>query len=171
MTVGELANAWKKRVTPRCFNAPIARDTPVMHAMEPNRHLLRLSVMATKNDSRTASKVQQGEGGIAAPVTGADGLTEVSSRSGAVTVTCTAAGLPVRMRLSSAAVRRTPTALAREILALCQLARTSAGLQARSELSGQGVTDEALSLLGLPSRQELVAAEAAADASANRGRR
>lgn len=135
-----------------------------MQPMEPNCLPLRLSLMATKN-------VQPKSPSVAAPVTGPDGLTEVSSRSGAVAVTCTAAGLPVRMHLTASAVRRKPEALAREILSLCQLAGTAAGVRTRAELGGQGVDDDALNLLGLPSRKELVAAEAAADASAARSRR
>lgn len=93
------------------------------------------------------------------------GLTTVASRSGAISVTCTAAGLPVGMTISSRAMRRSPAALAREIMALCTLASTTAGVQARHRLRGRGVDEEALDLLGLPSRKELVNAEAAADAS------
>ncbi|MGI6798123.1 hypothetical protein ACE11G_04060 [Gordonia sp. PS3] len=69
------------------------------------------------------------------------------------------------MTISSRAMRRSPAALAREIMALCTLASTTAGVQARHRLRGRGVDEEALDLLGLPSRKELVNAEAAADAS------
>lgn len=108
---------------------------------------------------------------LAEPVTGPEGLTSVRSRSGALAITCTAAGLPVRMRISAAAMRRSPDALAQEILALCRLAGAAAGVSNRAQLVGDGVDEETLGLLGLPSRAELVAAEAAADACAARGRR
>ncbi|MBM7369354.1 hypothetical protein [Gordonia hydrophobica] len=98
------------------------------------------------------------------PVIGDDGLTSVSSKTGTIRVTCTAAGLPVRMTIAAAAARRRPESLAREILALCRLAGTAAGVRTRGDLGGQGLDDETLGLLGLPSRRDLVAAEAAADA-------
>lgn len=105
------------------------------------------------------------------PVTGADGLTTASSRSGAVSVTCTAAGLPIKMTIGAHAARRNPAALSREILALCRLAGTAAGVRTRGELRDRGVDDETIALLGLPSRADLVSAEAAADACAGRGGR
>ncbi|WP_238526421.1 hypothetical protein [Gordonia neofelifaecis] len=75
------------------------------------------------------------------------------------------------MTISARAMRRTPAALAGEILALCRLAGATAGVRMRGDLAERGVADDALALLGLPSRNELVAAEAAADASATRRRR
>lgn len=126
--------------------------------MEPNRVGVRLSPMATQKPQP-------------APITGSDGLTSVSSRSGTISVTCTAAGLPIRMSIGAAAARRKPEALAREILALCTLAGTAAGVRTRKDLSSSGLDDEALGLLGLPSRRDLVAAEAAADACTGRSRR
>lgn len=105
------------------------------------------------------------------PVTGTDGLTTATSRSGTISVTCTAAGLPVKMTIGAHAARRNPAALGREILALCRLAGTAAGVRTRGDLGGRGVDDETISLLGLPSRADLVAAEAAADACAVRNAR
>lgn len=123
--------------------------------MEPKHRPLRLSPMAAQKKHPV-------------PVIGDDGLTSVSSRSGTIKVTCTEAGLPVKMTISAAAARRRPEALAREILALCRLAGTAAGVRARGDLGAQGLDDETLRLLGLPSRRDLVAAEAAADACGGR---
>lgn len=105
------------------------------------------------------------------PVIGDDGLTTIASRTGSISVTCTAAGLPVKMTIGAASARRKPESLAREILALCRLAGTAAGVRTRGDLGGRGLDDDTLGLLGLPSRRDLVAAEAAADACAGRGRR
>ena len=125
--------------------------------MEPKSSPLRLSPMAAQQKH-------------SAPVIGDDGLTTVSSRTGSISVTCTAAGLPVKMTIAAASARRRPESLAREILALCRLAGTAAGVRTRGDLGGRGLDDETLALLGLPSRRDLVAAEAEADACAKRRR-
>ncbi len=75
------------------------------------------------------------------------------------------------MTLASAAMRRSPAALAEEILALCRLAGTAAGVHTREALGAGGVSADALALLGLPSRDDLVTAEAAADRCGARRRR
>ena len=95
---------------------------------------------------------------------GATGLTTVRSRGGGVSVTCTPAGLPVELRSEPAHCRRPAHVLAAEILALCRLAGTAAGVRRRDALAADGVPAETLALLGLPGRDELVAAEHAVDA-------
>ncbi len=97
-----------------------------------------------------------------------DGLTTVRSRGGGISVTCTSTGLPVAMRLEPAQCRREPTELAADILSLCRLAGLTAGVRRRTMLAGQGVPDETLSLLGLPSRAELVASEELLDTGGGR---
>ncbi|WP_240193904.1 MULTISPECIES: hypothetical protein [unclassified Gordonia (in: high G+C Gram-positive bacteria)] len=95
---------------------------------------------------------------------GADGLTTVRSRGGGIGVTCTSTGLPVAIKLEPAQCRREPDALAADILALCRFAGLTAGVRRRAALTEQGVPDETLALLGLPSRADLVASEERLDA-------
>lgn len=94
-----------------------------------------------------------------------DGLTTVRSRGGGISVTCTSTGLPVAIRLEPAQCRREPDSLAADILALCRFAGLTAGVRRRTALTRQGVPDETLSLLGLPSRADLVASEERLDAA------
>ncbi|WP_235831328.1 hypothetical protein [Gordonia zhaorongruii] len=97
------------------------------------------------------------------PLETADGLTTVRSRGGGISVTCTAAGLPVAMKLEPAQCRRDPSALAADVLALCRLAGVTAGARRRDALAADGVPDETLALLGLPSRADLVDSEESSD--------
>ncbi len=98
----------------------------------------------------------------------ADGLTTVRSRGGGISVTCTSTGLPVAIRLEPTQCRRDPDGLAADILALCRFAGVTAGVRRRAALTQQGVPDETLSLLGLPSRADLVASEERLDAAGAR---
>ncbi|WP_051026633.1 hypothetical protein [Nocardia higoensis] len=84
-----------------------------------------------------------------------------SSRSGAVTVETTEQGLPLRVSLDSAELRRAPADLAAEILRLCRRAADRAGAQRRKQLAEAGVSADLLALTGLPTaaeveRQELI---------------
>ncbi|GEE04010.1 hypothetical protein nbrc107696_44560 [Gordonia spumicola] len=72
------------------------------------------------------------------------------------------------MRLEPAQCRREPAALAADVLALCRLAGLTAGVRRRAALADDGVPEETLSLLGLPSRADLVASEEALDAAGAR---
>ncbi|WP_420038962.1 hypothetical protein [Gordonia sp. MP11Mi] len=90
-------------------------------------------------------------------------MTTVRSRGGGIAVTCTPTGLPVAMKLEPAQCRRDPSDLAADILALCQLAGVTAGVRRRTTLAADGVPEETLALLGLPSRADLLASEDAAD--------
>ncbi|MBB4137649.1 hypothetical protein [Gordonia humi] len=114
--------------------------------------------METKN-----SPEPTGPGG-AAP----EGMTTVRSRGGGIVVTCTPTGLPVAMRLEPAQCRRDPGELAADILALCRHAGVTAGVRRRASLAADGVPEETLSLLGLPSRDDLLASEDAVDAGSVR---
>lgn len=78
-------------------------------------------------------------------------------------MTCTPTGLPVAMTLEPTQCRRDPAVLAADILALCRLAGVTAGVRRRTTLAADGVPEETLALLGLPSRADLVASEDAAD--------
>ncbi|MGO3327987.1 hypothetical protein [Gordonia sp. (in: high G+C Gram-positive bacteria)] len=98
-------------------------------------------------------------------------LTTVRSRGGGIAVTCTPAGLPVAMKLEPAQCRRDLSALADDIVALCRLAGVTAGVRRRAALTADGVPEETLSLLGLPSRADLLAAEDAADTGKARAAR
>ncbi|MCF8587043.1 hypothetical protein [Gordonia liuliyuniae] len=93
-----------------------------------------------------------------------EGVTMVRSRGGGIAVTCTPTGLPVAMKLEPAQCRRDPSDLAADILALCRLAGVTAGVRRRTTLAADGVSEETLALLGLPSRADLLASEDAADA-------
>lgn len=98
-------------------------------------------------------------------------LTTVRSRGGGIAVTCTPAGLPVAMKLEPAQCRRDLSALADDIVALCRLAGVTAGVRRRTALAADGVPEETLSLLGLPSRADLLASEDAADTGEARAAR
>lgn len=97
-----------------------------------------------------------------------EATTTVRSRGGGITVTCTPAGLPVGMRLEPAQCRRDLSALAADVVALCRLAGVTAGVRRRTTMAAEGVPEETLSLLGLPTRDDLLTSEEAADAGRGR---
>lgn len=85
------------------------------------------------------------------------------SRGGAITVVTTAAGLPTEIRIDAGQLRRGADALATEITALCREAALAAGVALRSEMMRNGADAASLSAAGLPTHDDLVAAELRAD--------
>ncbi|MFW0789001.1 hypothetical protein [Gordonia sp. CPCC 205333] len=85
------------------------------------------------------------------------------SRSGAIAVTATPAGLPTSIVIDDAELRRDPDRLAMQILQLCRQAALVAGVRLREELSHTGFDADALAVAGLPTVDELAGAERAAD--------
>ncbi|MFI9504699.1 hypothetical protein [Nocardia sp. NPDC052566] len=89
---------------------------------------------------------------------------EASVRGGAIVVTATDSGLPTAVRVTPDQLRCDPRELADEILRLCRLAADRAGLRRREYLTGLGVGEDALNLLGLPTKQALERSELADEA-------
>ncbi|GAB19919.1 hypothetical protein GOEFS_096_00960 [Gordonia effusa NBRC 100432] len=85
------------------------------------------------------------------------------SRSGTIAVTTTPAGLPTSITIDDAELRRDPDRLAAQILALCRQAALAAGIRLREELSRNGFGADSLASTGLPTVDDLAAAERAAD--------
>lgn len=88
------------------------------------------------------------------------------SRSGAITVTTTAQGLPVAVRLTDSAMGLGADTLAARILALCGEGRIAAGVALREAVAAQGVGDEVLDMMGLATVEDLARAQSADDARA-----
>lgn len=76
------------------------------------------------------------------------------SRSGAITVETTETGLPLRVQLDRAELRRAPEDLAAEVLRLCRQAADRAGARRRAQLAEAGVSADLLALTGLPTAAE-----------------
>ncbi|WP_238815781.1 hypothetical protein [Nocardia brasiliensis] len=89
---------------------------------------------------------------------------EASLRGGEIVVTATDSGLPTAVRVVPDQLRRHPDELAEDILRLCRLAADRAGLRRREYLSGLGLGEDALRLLGLPTAQTLEQSELADEA-------
>ena len=79
-----------------------------------------------------------------------------------VAVRATDTGLPVDIRVDRREMRFGGEHLAREILRLCRGAGREAGARRRDELSQAGLSGEVLDRLGLPTRDDVAAAEHAA---------
>jgi len=87
--------------------------------------------------------------------------TVAASRSGAMTVETTEQGLPLRISVDAAELRRSPVDLAAAVLRLCRQAADRAGALRRQQLADAGVSPDLLALTGLPTaaeieRQELI---------------
>ncbi|NUS45166.1 MAG: hypothetical protein HOQ24_15940 [Mycobacteriaceae bacterium] len=76
-----------------------------------------------------------------------------SNRAGTITVRATNQGMPVEVTISREELRYGAQPLADQILQLCRLATTEAGMRRRDLLSERGIPDEILNRLGLPSRE------------------
>ena len=85
-------------------------------------------------------------------------LVTVASRSGALRMTATEQGLPVRLDVDAEQLQRDPDVLARDLLRLCRQAAQRAGLQRRIQMTEQGVPAEVIDRFGHP-RPEDVARE------------
>ncbi|MET7768236.1 hypothetical protein [Nocardia sp. NPDC005366] len=89
---------------------------------------------------------------------------EASSRGGDIVVSATDSGLPLAVRVTSEQLRRDPDDLAADLLRLCRLAASRAGLQRRGYLSGLGLSEQTLNRLGLPDRETVERSEIADEA-------
>ncbi|GED99482.1 hypothetical protein [Gordonia crocea] len=95
-----------------------------------------------------------------------DSRTTTRSRSGAITVTTTAHGLPVAVRISDAALGMGADAVAARVLALCDEGRIAASVRLREHLAATGVDDEVLAAMSLSTADDLARAQSAEDAAA-----
>lgn len=84
---------------------------------------------------------------------------EASLRGGEIVVTATDSGLPLTVRVTTAQLRRDPEELGGDILRLCRLAAARAGLQRRAYLSRLGLSEQALTQLGLPTQETVEQSE------------
>ncbi|WP_305092264.1 hypothetical protein [Prescottella sp. R16] len=89
-----------------------------------------------------------------------------TNRAGTVTVRATETGLPVGLRIDRRELRYGGEELARQILDLCRSAGRDAGMQRREQLARDGVAPDLLDRLGLPTRDDVAAAEEAVAAQA-----
>ncbi|MFI5779350.1 hypothetical protein [Nocardia sp. NPDC051570] len=101
-----------------------------------------------------AAAVPADETGFTAYSTG-----EAALRGGDIVVTTTESGLPLALRVDPGQLRRDPADLADDLLRLCRLAANRAGLTRRKQLSGLGMSDQSLDLLGLPTQDAVEQAE------------
>ncbi|QKT08143.1 hypothetical protein HUN08_13795 [Gordonia sp. X0973] len=85
------------------------------------------------------------------------------SRSGAISVTTTAQGLPVEVTIAESALRLGARAIAAQVLALCEQGRVSAGVRLRETLTCDGVDEELLALMGLATADDLARIQSDAD--------
>ncbi|MEZ5210086.1 MULTISPECIES: hypothetical protein [unclassified Gordonia (in: high G+C Gram-positive bacteria)] len=90
-------------------------------------------------------------------------LSYASSPCGSLSVTTTAEGLPVGLRIAQSQLAVSLDVLARRIVVLCRLARGDGAHRRRLALAEAGVDAEVLDALGLPDRAELVRLEDDAD--------
>lgn len=91
------------------------------------------------------------------------GVANVSSRDGSLRITTDASGRPTEMNIDSTWRGRNGTALAGEILQLCELARLREGVARRTELLADGTPKDVVLSLGLPTPAELALLEARFD--------
>ncbi|MDL9936710.1 hypothetical protein QSJ18_08160 [Gordonia sp. ABSL1-1] len=89
------------------------------------------------------------------------------SRSGGVSVTTTAQGLPLAVRIETSELRKDPAVLATEVLRLCRRAAMSAGVALRADLLAAGVDRDLVDTMALPRADDLARTEYADDAAAD----
>ncbi|MEC3955043.1 hypothetical protein VMT65_18525 [Nocardia sp. CDC153] len=83
----------------------------------------------------------------------------LSSRTGAIVVTTTEAGLPRAISVDRARLREDPELLAAEILRLCHQSAARAGIERRAQLQAAGLSSELLALTGLPTAEDVTRQE------------
>lgn len=83
----------------------------------------------------------------------------VGNRSGTITVRATDQGLPLEIRIDQRELRYGGNQLAASILEVCKRSALEAKVRRRADLTEQGVSPEVLDKLGLPTRNELAAAQ------------
>ncbi|GAA5067156.1 hypothetical protein [Nocardia callitridis] len=82
-----------------------------------------------------------------------------SSRTGSIAVRTTEQGLPLGISVEPAELKRDPQELAGEVLRLCKTAANRAALARRAQLEEAGATQEMLSLMGLPTPEQVARQE------------
>lgn len=82
-------------------------------------------------------------------------MSTATTRSGSIAVETTEQGLPLRISIEAAELRRDPTELAAELLRLCARAADRAGLARRRQLAEAGVSSDLLALTGLPTAEQV----------------
>ncbi|MGS2808679.1 hypothetical protein [Nocardia sp. MW-W600-9] len=82
-----------------------------------------------------------------------------SSLTGTIEVRTTEQGLPIGITVDPAELQRDPSALAAEVLRLCQKSAKRAGLARRNQLAAAGFDERLLAATGLPTEAEVAAAE------------
>ncbi|RVW05191.1 hypothetical protein [Rhodococcus xishaensis] len=90
-------------------------------------------------------------------------VASAANRARTVTVRATETGLPMEIHIDPRELRYGGEHLAQEILRLCREAGREAGARQRDELARQGMPHDVLDRLGLPTRGEIAAEQAAAD--------
>lgn len=81
-------------------------------------------------------------------------MSTATTRSGSITVETTEQGLPLRVAIDAAELRRPPAELAAELLRLCSRAADRAGLARRRQLAEAGLDTDLLALTGLPTAEQ-----------------
>ncbi|MFT4201659.1 hypothetical protein [Gordonia sp. (in: high G+C Gram-positive bacteria)] len=84
-----------------------------------------------------------------------DSRTTTRSRSGEITVTTTAQGLPVAVRIADSALAMGTEKLAAAVLSLCEQGRIAASVRLRERLRADGVDDEVLATMSLATAEDL----------------
>jgi hypothetical protein len=85
----------------------------------------------------------------------------VRSRTGTIAVVTTERGLPTALKIDRGELARPPQELAGEILALCKLSALRAQVAYRRGLEEKGFAPSVIRELGLPTDDDLAAAEQA----------
>lgn len=83
------------------------------------------------------------------------------SLDGTIAVRTTDGGVPLRIRIAASELRQDPRELARKVHSLCLQSAGRAGLARRQELAAAGVDNEVLTLLGLPTAEQVARREMA----------
>ncbi|MGO4201451.1 hypothetical protein AB4Z09_06765 [Rhodococcus sp. TAF43] len=85
------------------------------------------------------------------------------NRARTVAVRATEAGLPLDIRIDERELRYGGERLADEILRLCREAAREAGSRRREQLAHDGMPEDVLDRLGLPTREQVAVAQQAED--------
>lgn len=90
-------------------------------------------------------------------------MSTAQRRDGGIRVRTDEVGRPLEIRLEASQLHRSAEALGGDILALCRIAGTRAGVGRRAELAAAGVPADTLAELGLPTRDRLADLESRFD--------
>lgn len=82
-------------------------------------------------------------------------MSTAERRDGGIRVRTDESGRLLEVHLEDAQLRRSAQALGADILALCRIAGTRAGVERRARLAAAGVPATALADMGLPTRDRL----------------